>query len=215
MIIDKSGISHSQLSSTGKDPLFLAEFARVLRTELEDAQMLREIERGHPNQDSEYMGYPSFETSNILKLPTMNTSLKKTDTPAAGDHIDQDRIFIEVTHDPSRCSPKYHSRISSPYQQLNHNCNDDIKTDARLTLDSLNLGSSKWSNGNYAASSISDNQQSSLKSNQSEQKWHWIRSHDNSLSQDRRITANFLSSTEKSFDKSSHSITVEHNEEFR
>jgi hypothetical protein len=35
----------------------------------------------------------------------MNTSLKKEDI-TTDDHIDQNRIFIEVTHDPSKCSPK-------------------------------------------------------------------------------------------------------------
>ncbi len=105
MIIEKIRLSHSQTSFNVKDPLFLAEFTRILRKELEDAQMLRDIDRGQLNGDSRNIGYLSFETSNILKLPRMNTSLKKEDI-TTDDHIDQNRIFIEVTHDPSKCSPK-------------------------------------------------------------------------------------------------------------
>ncbi len=88
--------------------MFLAAFTRVLRKELEDAQILRQIDRGQLNRDSQNIGYLSFETRNILKLPKIEPSFKnKDDAAAAGDNIDQDRVFIEVTHDPSKCTPQY------------------------------------------------------------------------------------------------------------
>jgi hypothetical protein len=60
---------------------------------------LRKIDRGELNEDSQNIGYLSFETKNILKISLKNTP--------AGDNIDQDRVFIEVTHDPSRCTPNH------------------------------------------------------------------------------------------------------------
>ena len=74
-----------------EDSLFRTELTRVLRTELEDAQKLRDP------TSSQSLGSLPFITSNILKLPKMNI-----DTP--DDSIDQNRISIEVIHDPSRCS---------------------------------------------------------------------------------------------------------------
>jgi hypothetical protein len=65
---------------------------------------LRKIDRGELNEESQNIGYLSFETNNILKLP--NTSLKNKNT-AAGDNIEQNHVFIEVTHDPSRCTPNH------------------------------------------------------------------------------------------------------------
>ncbi len=123
IIIEKNRTSPSQSSFNVNDPLFLAEFTRVLRKELEDAQILREIDRRQLNQDdSQNIGYLSFETKNILKIPKINT--------AAGDNIEQNRIFIEITHDPSKCSSNHDvSHHKYPlHQQFNHNCKYNIKT---------------------------------------------------------------------------------------
>jgi hypothetical protein len=135
--------SHSQASINVKDPLFLAEFTRVLRKELEDAQILREIDRGELNVDSQNIGYLSFETSNILKLPRMNRSLEK-------DRIDQNRVFIEVTHDPSKCSLDSSKSINSKSENLqqwywrrsNENCRSK---DYSITSNSLSCNTGKSS----------------------------------------------------------------------
>jgi len=103
-IIEKLRQNHPEASLNVEDPLFLAEFTRILRKELQDAQILRKIDRGELNKDFQNLGYLSFETKNLLKLP--NLSLKTQNT-AAGDNIDQNRVFIEVIHDPSRCTPNH------------------------------------------------------------------------------------------------------------
>ncbi len=145
---------------------------------------MRKIDCGQLNEDLQNIGYVSFQTSNILKLPTINTFMKNKDT-AAGDNIDQNRIFIEVTHDPSRCS----TSSSQQHQQFNHNNKHTIRNNRKSTPSS--------------------------KSNHSQQRWHWIRSDENSLSKDCLITPNSLFYARKSFDKNTYSITVEHNEEFQ
>ncbi len=96
---------------------------------------MREIDCGELNEDAHHIGHLSFETSNILKLTNIKASPKKKDT-AAGDNIDQNRILIEVTHDPSKCSPNHafsyskdHSCRSSP-QQFNHNSKHIVRKNA-------------------------------------------------------------------------------------
>ncbi len=157
LIIENIRNTHPQSSFYVKNSSFLTEFTRV-----EDAQILRKINCEKLNEDSQNIGYLSFQTRNILRLPKNKDTVVK-------DNIDQNCISIEVIHDPSRCSSNSKS-IASSNQQF---------------------------------------------SSQQQQRWYWIYSNENSLSKDCLITSNSLFYPEKSFDKNTYSITVEHNEEFR
>jgi hypothetical protein len=103
-------IHPSQISVNVKDSLFLAQYQRVLRKELEDAQNI---------------GYLSSETINLLKLPRMTRSLKK-DYIAAGDHI-------EITHDPSKSETISYQQ---PWYWRQSSANSRLK-DCSITSNSL------------------------------------------------------------------------------
>ncbi|CAF3863620.1 unnamed protein product [Adineta steineri] len=169
-IINKIQHSNSQASLSVSDPLFLAKFTHVLRKELEDAQILREIDR----EQSQNIDCPSFETRNILKLSKSNTSTR--------DHIDQDRVCIEVTHDPSRCTPNPEIFCHPCVTQCHQCCCDDS---------------------------------SSSQSDCCQQRMYWIRSKEYSTCKDCTVTPNSLFCARESLEKNTHSVTVEHNEEFR
>ncbi|CAF1033972.1 unnamed protein product [Adineta ricciae] len=135
-IINK--ISHTSSVDT-QDPLFLAEFIRNVRKELQDAR------------------------------------IQINDT-AAGDNIDQERIFIQIIHDPSRCMPD--SKLS-PYQ--NPRCNHhSIETECMHESERKSgpCHSQSSSNKNYV------------------------------------ITSDSLFYARKSSDRNTHSIIVEHNDNF-
>ncbi|UJR24926.1 hypothetical protein I4U23_006290 [Adineta vaga] len=83
-------------SSNADDPLFLSEFIRTLRKELQDAESLREIDLDH-------------------------LSSVKLNNTVAGDNIDQDRVSIEIIHNPSKCIPD--SELSHLYQYHHHPTN--------------------------------------------------------------------------------------------
>jgi hypothetical protein len=191
--------THPQSSLSVKDPLFLAEFTRALRKELEDIQILNQIDQGQLNEDSQNIGHLPFETINVLKLPKMTRSLTHEDN-GAGDNIDQNRIFIEVTHDPSRCTRnpqfsyhQYMSCTSPQHQPFDHSTsNKSIDTTSRsIESDNPHL------------------------SNHSQKQWYWMRANQSSLCKDCTITESSLFCARKSLDKNTYSINVEHNEQFR
>ncbi|CAF1584088.1 unnamed protein product [Adineta ricciae] len=133
-----NNISHT-LSVDTQDPLFLAEFIRNVRKELQDAR------------------------------------IRVSDT-AAGDNIDQERIFIQITHDPSRCMPD--SKLS-PYQ--NPRCNHHSIEAESMHESELKSGpcySQSSSNKNYV------------------------------------VTSDSLFYARKSSDKNTHSIIIEHSDDF-
>ena len=83
---------------SGEDSLFRVELARVLRTELEDAQILRDTKSDYSKKSCQRLSSLRLITSNILELPAMNIDA------AAADSLDQNQRSIEVIHDPLRCS---------------------------------------------------------------------------------------------------------------
>ncbi|CAF0760144.1 unnamed protein product [Rotaria sp. Silwood1] len=209
-IIEQVQNIHPQLSLSVKDPLFLAAFTRVLRKELRDAEILRKIDYKQLNEDSQNIDHLSFETSNILKLPNIDVFLKNKNTPA-GDNIDQSRVFIEVTHDPSKCTTNtefsdYQYYSCSQLSQQHQRCNDYSSPE-----------SMKPKSKNTILSSTESNNQQSLPSLESTcplQRWYWMYSNKSSSCKDCIITPNSLYCERNSIDRSTYAITVEHNEEF-
>ncbi|CAF0818763.1 unnamed protein product [Rotaria sordida] len=191
-IIEQVKNIHPQLSLSVNDPLFLAAFTRILRKELRDAEILRKIDYEQLNEDLQNIDHISFETSNILKLPNIDKFLKNKNIPA-GDNIDQSRVFIEVTHDPSRCttnsefSDYQYQSCTQQHQRFNH----------------------------YSSPESKDTILSSSISNHPLQRWYWIYSNKASLCKDCIITPNSLYCERNSLNKSTYSITVEHSEEFQ
>ncbi|CAF1121667.1 unnamed protein product [Rotaria sp. Silwood1] len=209
-IIEQVQNIHPQLSLSVKDPLFLAAFTRVLRKELRDAEILRKIDYKQLNEDSQNIDHLSFETSNILKLPNIDVFLKNKNTPA-GDNIDQSRVFIEVTHDPSKCTTNtefsdYQYYSCSQLSQQHQRCNDYSSPESMKPK----------SKNTILSSTESNNQQSfpSLESTCPLQRWYWMYSNKSSSCKDCIITPNSLYCERNSIDRSTYSITVEHNEEF-
>ena len=84
---------------SGEDSLFRVELTRVLRTQLEDAQILRDTKSDYSKKSCQRLSSFRFITSNILELPTRNI-----DVAAATDSLDQNRLSIEVIRDPLKCS---------------------------------------------------------------------------------------------------------------
>ncbi|CAF4297885.1 unnamed protein product [Rotaria sp. Silwood2] len=210
LIIEQIQNTHPQLSLSAKDPLFLAAFTRVLRKELRDAEILRKIDFEQLNEDSQNIGHLSFETKNILKLPNIDKSLKNKNIPA-GDNIDQSRISIEVTHDPSRC--RTNSEFSDyqyqpctqqeQHQQFNHySLFESMNTKSRNTI---------------LSSTESNNKQllTSLESKHPPQRWYWTYSNKFSSCKNCIVTSNSLYCERNSLNKSTYSITVEHSDEFQ
>ncbi|CAF2987208.1 unnamed protein product [Rotaria socialis] len=204
LILEQIQNTHPQSSLNVKDPIFLAAFTRVLRQELNDAQILRKINCEQLNEDSQNIGHSSFETANILKLPKTELSLKNKSTDV-GDNIDQSHVFIEVTHDPKRCKPiselsdfQYQScrQLPQKYQQLNNDSSP--KSTNTPLIDYYN------------------NQKiiTSLDLNHSPQQWNWLYSNKSSVCNNCIITHNSICCERNSLDKSTDSITVEHNENF-
>ncbi|CAF4700280.1 unnamed protein product, partial [Rotaria sp. Silwood1] len=209
-IIEQVQNIHPQLSLSVKDPLFLAAFTRVLRKELRDAEILRKIDYKQLNEDSQNIDHLSFETSNILKLPNIDVFLKNKNTPA-GDNIDQSRVFIEVTHDPSKCTTNtefsdYQYYSCSQLSQQHQRCNDYSSPESMKPK----------SKNTILSSTESNNQQSfpSLESTCPLQRWYWMYSNKSSSCKDCIITPNSLYCERNSIDRSTYAITVEHNEEF-
>ncbi|CAM4742049.1 unnamed protein product [Rotaria magnacalcarata] len=206
LILEQIQNTHPQSSLNVKDPLFIAAFTSVLRQELNDAQILRKINCEQLNEDSQNIGYSSFETASILKLPKIELSLKNKSTNV-GDNIDRSHVFIEVTHDPKRCKPisefsdfQYQScrQLPQKYQQFN------------------NDSSLKSTNTNLPLIDYYNNQKiiTSLDLNHSPQQWNCLYSNKSSVCNDCIITHNSICCERNSLDKSTYSITVEHNENF-
>ncbi|CAF2878912.1 unnamed protein product [Rotaria sp. Silwood2] len=162
------------------------------------------------NEDSQNIGHLSFETKNILKLPNIDKSLKNKNIPA-GDNIDQSRISIEVTHDPSRC--RTNSEFSDyqyqpctqqeQHQQFNHySLFESMNTKSRNTI---------------LSSTESNNKQllTSLESKHPPQRWYWTYSNKFSSCKNCIVTSNSLYCERNSLNKSTYSITVEHSDEFQ
>lgn len=87
----------------------------MLRTQLEDAQILRDTKSDYSKKSCQRLSSLRFITSNILELPTMNI-----DVAAATDSLDQNRLLIEVIHDRWRCSlnhPRHLLRWSEKWKQ--------------------------------------------------------------------------------------------------
>lgn len=140
LIIEKIHHNHSQSSFNARDRLFLAEFTRVLHKELDDAQILRQVE-----DDSQNMSYLSFQTNNKLKPSQINT-FEKENNIAAEDNIDQNRILIEIIHDPSRCSP-------SPSQQKwywKRSNENSLLKDCLITSNTLFYPQKSFDKNNYS-----------------------------------------------------------------
>ena len=88
------------------DPPFLVAFTRALRKELEDTQILNEINREKIEGTTKDVNRLSCETINSIRSPRLHLSTKNTDD-ATNDQIDQKRVYIEITHDPSKCAQRY------------------------------------------------------------------------------------------------------------
>ena len=141
-------------------------------------------------------------------------------------HLSEIKILLQVIISIKIVSlSKLHMIHQDVHEILNfpidvhHNINDSTRMGKHAIrinrLYSLKLGSQKSMDTVLSSTEFPNQQSSSLETNHLQQRSYWIRSNKSSSCKDCIITSSSLFCAQKSLDKNTHSITVEHNEELR